>query len=118
AVVRVRVRSADRADELEGRGGHPPGGREPEGVGRQPYASGREGAGRTDVRVGDVPASRAFGGRSRQPDAAVVRQPAPPASKAARGVNETLQVWRMRWDSAAPTSNRPSPRAYRARLAG
>src|SRR5262249_50754910 len=80
AVVRVRVRPAGRADELEGRAGDPAGGGESEGVGRQPDGGGNAGAGCADVGGGDVPAAGPLGGGLRQPVATRVRQPVPTAT--------------------------------------
>ena len=88
AVVRVRVRPAGRADELAGGAGDPAGGGEPEGVGREPNLGGSTRPRGVDVRAGNVPPPSPLDRRSRQPDVALVRQPAPTAPAAVRGINE------------------------------
>ena len=71
---------------------------EPQGVGRQPHGHGCSKAGRADVRVRDVPSPDALSRGPRQPDVALVRQPAPIAPAAVQAMNEFCRRRKVRRD--------------------
>src|SRR5580765_2281213 len=84
-MVPVPDRSGDRADQLEGRAGAAAGGREPEGVGRQPHGGRGARPRRADVGARDRPPTGAGNGRLHRCRLAGVWQPTHPPTGTATG---------------------------------
>src|SRR6478736_5900343 len=92
-MVPVPDRSGDRADQLEGRAGAAAGGREPEGVGRQPHGGRGARPRRADVGARDRPPTGAGNGRLHRCRLAGVWQPThPPTGTATGTVNKYVKT--------------------------
>src|SRR4029079_5395096 len=101
-MVPVPDRPGDRADQLEGRAGAAAGGREPEGVGRQPHGGRGARPRRADVGARDRPPTGAGNGRLHRCRLAGVWQPTHRPTGTATG---TVNKYASRHRTAPYTRN-------------